>query len=114
MRSPTAMSFEMWSPPSGKTPVYQTAPSRKSATSVVPPPRSMTRTPSSFSSSSMIASAEASASSTTSWTWSPARLTLRMTLRTDVVAPVTRCTSTSSRTPDMPRGSLTPSWSSTT
>ena len=61
-----------------------------------------------------IASAEASASSTTSWTWSPARLTLRMTLRTDVVAPVTRCTSTSSRTPDMPRGSLMPSWSSTT
>ena len=60
-----------------------------------------------------MASAEARGSSTMSWTWRPARLTLRTTFRTEVVAPVTRCTSTSSRTPDMPSGSLTPSWSST-
>ena len=94
--------------------MYQTAPSRKSATSVVPPPRSISRIPSSFSSAETTASADASGSRTMSCTESPARFTLRMTFWTDVTAPVTRWTSTSSRTPDMPRGSLMPSWSSTT
>src|SRR5712692_2746867 len=107
------MSLEMWSPPSGRIPVYQMAPSRKRATSVVPPPRSMSRIPSSFSSAEITASAEASGSRTRSWTCNPARLTLRTRFLTEVVAPVTRWTSTSSRTPDIPSGSLTPSSSST-
>src|SRR6266545_1696933 len=72
------MSLEMWSPPSGRIPVYQRAPSRKSATSVVPPPKSMSRIPSSFSSAETTASAEASGSRTRSWTCSPARSTPRL------------------------------------
>jgi len=43
----------------------------------------------------------------------PARFTERITFWTAVTAPVTMCTSTSSRTPDMPTGSRTPSPSST-
>ena len=39
------MSLEMWSPPSGRLLVCHTAPSRKRATSVVPPPRSIRRMP---------------------------------------------------------------------
>ena len=90
-------------------PVYQMAPSRKRAASVVPPPRSIRRMPSSFSSGEITASDEASGSRTMSCTASPARFTLRITFCTEVTAPVTRCTSTSRRTPDMPSGSLTPS-----
>src|SRR5213592_3851702 len=56
VRRPIAMSFEMWSPPSGRMTVCQIAPLRKSATSVVPPPMSTTTTPSSFSSSYSTAS----------------------------------------------------------
>ena len=81
--------------------------------SVVPPPMSMSTTPSSFSSAKSTASAEAIGSSTTSCTASPARFTERTTFCTDVTAAVTMWTSTSSRTPDMPSGSRTPSASST-
>src|SRR3989442_1749890 len=52
-------------------------------------------------------------SSPTSCTVRPARLTERITFCTEVTAAVTTCTSTSSRTPDMPSGSRTPSASST-
>src|SRR5437016_230887 len=113
VRRPMAMSFEMWSPPSGRTAVCQIAPLRRSATSVVPPPRSTTTIPSSFSSSYRTASAEASGSRITSWTARPARFTDRTTFWTEVTAAVTMCTSTSRRTPDMPMGSRIPSPSST-
>src|SRR3989441_307975 len=49
-----------------------------------------------------------------SWTVRPARFTERTTFWTEVTAPVTMCTSTSRRTPDIPMGSRTPSPSSTT
>src|SRR5256886_6215374 len=68
VRRPIAMSFEMWSPPSGRMAVCQIAPLRKSATSVVPPPMSTTTTPCSFSSSYRTASPEASGSRDTSCT----------------------------------------------
>src|SRR6266480_2350428 len=88
VRRPMAMSFEMWSPPSGRTAVCQIAPLRRSATSVVPPPRSTTTIPSSFSSSYRTASAEASGSRITSWTARPARFTDRTTFWTEVTAAV--------------------------
>src|SRR5207244_1732478 len=113
VRRPIAMSFEMWSPPSGRTAVCQIAPLRKSATSVVPPPMSTTTTPSSFSSSYRTASPEASGSRMTSCTARPARFTERTRFWTEVTAAVTTCTSTSRRTPDMPMGSRIPSPSST-
>src|SRR5207245_49573 len=83
--------------PSGSTTVCQTAPSRISATSVVPPPMSITTTPSSFSSSNSTASAEARGSSTMSWTARPARLTERTTFWTEVAVPVAMATSASRR-----------------
>ena len=90
-----------------------TAPSRNSATSVVPPPTSISSTPSSRSSGVRTDSPEARDWSTTSSTVRPARLTLRTTFWTAVPAPATRCTETPSRLPSIPTGSRTPSWSST-
>jgi hypothetical protein len=74
----------------------------------------MMTTPSSRSSSNSTASAEARGWSTRSCTARPARFTERITFCTDVLAPDTMCTSTSRRTPLMPIGSRTQSWSSTT
>ena len=87
VRSPTAMSLVMWSPPSGITSVCHTAPSRKRATSVVPPPMSIRSTPSSRSSGVSTDSPEASDCRTTSSTFRPARLTLRTTFWTAVRGP---------------------------
>ena len=98
------MSLVMWSPPSGITAVCHTAPSRNNATSVVPPPTSIRRTPSSRSSGVSTDSPEARGCSTTSSTFRPARLTLRTTFWTAVAAPATRWTETPSRLPSIPIG----------
>src|SRR5207247_1944617 len=73
VRRPIAMSFEMWSPPSGRMTVCQIAPLRKSATSVVPPPMSTTTTPSAFSPAYSTAPAEASGTRTMPCTARPSQ-----------------------------------------
>ncbi len=82
--------------------------------SQVPPPMSITATPSSFSSSSSTACAEASGSSTMSATDRPQRLAHLTTFWALVTAVVTMWTLASRRTPAMPTGSRMPSWSSMT
>ena len=109
MRSTVAMSLVTWPPPSGSTAVWTIAPSAKIAMSQVPPPMSISATPSSRSSSSRTAAAEASGSSTMSATWRPQRLAHFTTFCADVTAVVTMWTLASSRTPAMPSGSRMPS-----
>src|SRR5688572_5709927 len=80
--------------------------------SVVPPPMSSRQTPRSFSSSDSTARAEASGCRIRSCTSSPQRRTHLMMFCAADTAPVTMCTFTSRRTPDMPIGSRTSSWPS--
>src|SRR5450756_785284 len=114
VRKAIAMSLVIWSPAIGITAVWRIAPPVNTAMSVVPPPIFTRHTPSSFSSSVSTAIDEASGCRIKSFTSRPQRRThLTMFCAADT-APVTMCTSTSSRTPLMPRGSRTPSWPSTT
>ena len=107
-----AMSLVIWSPAIGITAVWRIAPWVKIARSVVPPPMSTRQTPRSVSSSDSTARAEASGCRIRSFTSRPQRRThLTMFCAADT-APVTMCTLTSSRTPDMPTGSRTSSWPS--
>ena len=96
------------SPPMDRTSVWYGAPSRCTRTSVVPPPRSMRRTPSSRSSAVSTALDDASGSRTISFTLKPARLTHFTMFCAEVTAPVMMCASASSRTPTMPTGFLMP------
>ncbi len=111
--SPTATSFVRWLPPSDKTAVWAMAPPAKIAMSVVPPPMSTRQTPSSFSSSERVASELASGCSTMSATLRPVRWAHLTMFWAEETAPVTMRAFASSRTPLMPTGSFTPSWSST-
>ena len=77
--------------------------------SVVPPPISTMATPRSRSSWLNTASLDASGWSTMSTTSRPARFTLLMMFCAEVTAPVITWTFTSSRFPDSPSGSRTPS-----
>ncbi len=113
VRSAMAMSLVIWSPAIGTTAVWRMAPWVKIATSVVPPPTSSRQTPRSFSSSSRTARAEASGCRIRSLTSRPQRRTHLMMFCAAATAPVTMCTFTSRRTPDMPIGSRTSSWPST-
>ena len=85
----------------------------KIATSVVPPPISISTTPSSFSSGVSTASADAIGCRIRSDTSRPQRRTHLTMFCTADTAPVTICTFTSSRMPLMPIGSRTSSWLST-
>src|SRR5258706_2130533 len=112
VRSAMAMSLVIWSPAIGITAVCRIAPWVKIARSVVPPPMSTRHTPRSFSSSESTARDEASGCRIRSFTSRPQRRThLTMFCAADT-APVTMCTFTSRRTPDMPTGSRTSSWPS--
>ena len=88
------------------------APCVKTAMSVVPPPMSSRQTPKSFSSSDSTARDEASGCRIKSFTSMPQRRTHLMMFWAADTAPVTICTFTSRRTPDMPIGSRTSSWPS--
>src|SRR5580765_864510 len=88
------------------------APWVKMAMSVVPPPTSSRQTPRSFSSSDSTARDEASGCRMRSFTSSPQRRTHFTMFCAADTAPVTMCTLTSRRTPDMPIGSRTSSWPS--
>ncbi len=114
VRSPTATSFVRWLPPSAMTAVCRMEPLWKTAMSVVPPPMSTRQTPSSFSSSESVASDEASGCSTMSATLRPVRCAHFTMFWAEETAPVTMSALASSRTPLIPTGSFTPSWSSTT
>ena len=107
------MSFVRLLPPAGMTAECRMLPSWNSATFVVPPPRSSSTTPSSFSSDVSADSPAAIVSRTSSLTCIPDCTMQLLTFRNGVTAPVTMCTSTSSRTPDMPHGSGILHWSST-
>jgi hypothetical protein len=109
VRSAIAMSLVIWSPAMGITAVWRIAPCVNTAMSVVPPPMSSRHTPRSFSSSESTAREEASGCRIRSFTSRPQRRThLTMFCAADT-APVTMCTFTSRRTPDMPIGSRTSS-----
>jgi hypothetical protein len=108
------MSWVMWSPPSGMTAECASVPRRKTPTSVVPPPMSMSSVVSSCSASPSTDRPEASACTTRPSTSAPASPAQRRRFESGPCAPATMCTSTSSRTPDMPIGSLMPSLPSTT
>ena len=114
VRNATAISLVTWSPAIGMTAVCRIAPSVKTAISVVPPPISTKQTPNSFSSSARTAWAEASCSKMTSSTSKPQRLIHFSIFCAALTAPVTICTLASSLMPDMPMGSLIPSWRSMT
>src|SRR6185295_17148217 len=88
------------------------APWVNTAISVVPPPMSTRHTPRSFSSSDSTARDDASGCRIRSPTSMPQRRTHLMMFCAAETAPVTMCTFTSSRTPDMPIGSRTSSWPS--
>jgi len=103
------MSLVIWSPAIGITAVWRIAPCVKIAMSVVPPPMSTRHTPRSFSSSDSTAREDASGCRMRSLTSSPQRRTHLTMFCAEDTAPVTMCTLTSSRTPDMPIGSRTSS-----
>ncbi len=107
------MSLVTLLPPRGSTEVCTMEPLRKMEMSVVPPPMSMSATPSSFSSSWSTASAEARGWSTRSSTASSHRSQHLMMFWAEGRAAVTMCTRVSRRTPLMPRGSLISSCPST-
>jgi hypothetical protein len=88
--------------------VCHSEPFSKIAKSVVPPPTSMSATPSSFSSADSTASAEASCSRTVSRTSMPARLTQVTRFCTEGVAAVTMWTFASSLVPVIPSGEAIP------
>src|SRR4051794_2043275 len=111
--NPIATSFVTLLPPTGRTEVWNGEPSAKSATSIVPAPRSATATPSSFSVSDRTASAEASESTTSSSIFTPAAATHFVRFCTAVAEADTMCVSTSRRSALIPSGSFTPSWPST-
>ena len=104
-----AMSLVIWSPAIGITAVWRMAPCVKMAISVVPPPMSSRHTPRSFSSSDSTARDEASGCRIRSETSRPQRRTHFTMFCAADTAPVTMCTFTSRRTPDMPIGSRTSS-----
>ena len=104
----------MWTPPMGRTAVCTTAPSTKTATSVVPPPMSTITTPCCISSRESTASADASGSRMSDSTRTPAPSMHCIRLCIAEEDEVTTCVSTSSREPNMPPGSMTWSWPSTT
>ena len=108
-RSPAARSLVMFIAPTGITDEYESAPSTKIATSVVPPPISTNTTPSSFSVSESVAAAAASPPNAIPATSTPSSDTHLCRLRIAVAPPVTRWVSTSSRTPPIPMGSTMPS-----
>ena len=114
VRSPTATSFVRWLPPSEMTAVCWMEPLWNTAMSVVPPPMSTRQTPSSFSSSESVASDDASGCSTMSATLRPVRCAHFTMFCAEETAPVTMRAFASRRTPLIPTGSFTPSWSSTT
>src|SRR5262245_18626908 len=109
VRSAIAMSLVIWSPAIGITAVWRIAPCVNTAMSVVPPPMSSRQTPRSFSSSDSTARDEASGCRIRSLTSRPQRRTHLMMFCAADTAPVTMCTFTSRRTPDMPIGSRTSS-----
>ena len=100
------------SPPMLSTSVWYGAPSMCTSTSVVPPPRSISSTPSSRSSPVSTAFEEARGSSTISFTLKPARFTHFTMFCAEVTAPVMMWASASRRTPTMPTGlRMPPCWS---
>ena len=113
VRSPTDRSLVRLLPPSASSQVCLMVPLQKIARSVVPPPMSMSATPSSISSLLSTDSDEATDSSTISATASCARLQLVTTLCRAVTSAVTMCTLVTRRTPVMPSGFWMPVWSST-
>ena len=109
-----AISLVTWSPARGITPVWTIDPALKIAISVVPPPISTKQTPKSFSSSERIEYELANCSKTKPLTVKPQFFThFSMFLRA-LFEQVTKWTLASSLTPDIPNGSLIPSWSSIT
>ena len=113
-RTPATRSWVRWYPPTGSTEVWKTVPSTKTAMLVVPPPISASTTPCCFSSSSSTASAAASGARISVSIWTPAPSTHWLRFWVAASAPVTIWVSMSSRCPNMPMGSLTWSWPSTT
>ena len=89
VRSPIARSFVRLLPPMPSTNVCRMLPLEKIARSEVPPPRSISAVPNSFSSSVKTASLEARDSNTISHTSRPDRFAHFTMLWADVTAPVT-------------------------
>src|SRR5271170_4972575 len=112
MCRPTARSLVKWSPPSGTTAVWATAPSKKTTSSVEAAPISSRQAPSSRSSAETVASAAAMASNTVSETSKPALLAQVITLCAALAEQVEICRFTSSRLPTIPTGSWIPGCSS--
>ena len=108
------MSFEMWLPPTGTAAMYEIEPSTKTPASVVPPPRSTSATPMSFSAVVRTASPAAIGWTTSASMPTPTCSMQRERLWIAVWVPVTTVVSTSRRRPSMPAGLLIPSWPSIT
>ena len=103
-----ARSFVMWSPPTGMTDSRLGLPSEKTATPVVPPPRSTTATPAMASSLDRHPSELARGFMTRPETASPAFPTQLTTFWMTALGTMIDCSSTSSLTPVMSRGSSIP------